>query len=84
MTNLYAWFQNEAKVSSKLIKLNRDKALKLAKDSLPDEIHVHLDKAKRTKRSCKPLGELISFIFGVPSPTSWKKFGKLQPMVYFH
>ena len=77
MTNLYAWLKNEAKVCSKLIKLKRDKALKLARDSLPDEIHVHLDKTKRNKRAFKPLGELISFISGVPSPTSWEKFSSL-------
>ena len=77
MTNLYAWLQNEAKTCSKLIKLKRDKALNLAKDSLPDEIHVHLEKTKRTKRGFKPLGELISFFSGVPSPTSWEKYSAL-------
>ena len=51
VTNLYAWLQKEAKTCSKLIKLKRDKALKLAKNSLPDVIHVHLEKAKRNKRA---------------------------------
>ena len=60
-----------------MIKLKRDKALNLAKDSLPDEIYVHLDKAKQSKRGFKPLGELISFLSGVPSPTSWEKFSLL-------
>ena len=77
VTNLYAWLQKEAKTCSKLIKLKRDKALILAKNSLPDVIHVHLEKAKRNKRAFKPLGELISFISGVPSPTSWEKFSSL-------
>ena len=50
MTNLYVWLQNETKTFTKLIKLKRDKALHQAKDSLSDEIHVHLDNATNKER----------------------------------
>ena len=43
------WLQHSAGICSNKIKIKRKRALDVVKQSLPDEIHVHLNKL-RTKR----------------------------------
>ena len=71
----YQWLQTEARLCSKKIKSKRDKALRISRDSLPDEIHSKGN--KRTKRGFRPLGTLISFLSDIPSPQSWERYESL-------
>ena len=71
------WLQIEARICAKSIEMKKDRALEIAQNSLPDVIHKHSENSKRIKRAFKPLGSLISFISGLPSPSSWEKYAHL-------
>jgi hypothetical protein len=78
ITTFNLWLQADAQLCSKEIKQKRRKALDLSRDSLPDEIHKHVDEGKiRTKRGFKPLGSLVAFLTDLPSPQSWEKYSTL-------
>ena len=68
------WLQIEAGLCAKSIEMKKEKALEISKNNLPDEIHKHVE---RTKRGFKPLGSLISFFSGLPSPSSWENYSHL-------